>query len=462
MTPDSYDQQSYSEAYSRLLSQVRMSYGCAEPDDELQPPGELEVQALWHGGLLGFGGQTFRHGSVRILDFGEWNRSVGPDFLRAEIEIEGVRLRGDIEIDPSAQDWERHGHGANPDYTNVVLHIVLSPPPPGWFTRNAKHRDIPIFPIPESTIREALGKGTPPPRDCSGLCRTPLAEKNIQQVKQLLRAAAAYRSQTKRRLFRRKAEVVGEQQAWFEAFAETLGYKINKLPMLLLARRAPLSILRRTDAEGILLGTAGFLLPVLPARADRTARNYHRLVWDAWWPVCEQFRLDTSRALPWRYAPLRPANHPHRRVAALALIAERWNEIEQRLHAETAEDLAHLLFSLQHPYWSHRYSLPSAEQERPLALFGEERVRDFLVNHLYVQTEAPFALATYLSMKNSTIPRRVQLTADRLFGRREDIQSLLKFMYVQQALLQIDTDFCAMHPCRDCCFPEQLNQWTMF
>lgn len=457
----STDRQLYADAYRALLDQVHVSYGCAEQDDELPLPGELEVQALWHGGLLGNGGQTMRHGEVRVLDFGEWNRSVGPDFLRAEIEINGARMRGDIEIDPCVQDWERHGHGANPDYTNVVLHVVLSQPPPGWFTRNAEHRDIPILTIPQGVIRAAMGLGTPPPRDCGGLCREPLAEKSAEQVELLLRSAAAYRAQNKRRIFCRKAEVVGEAQAWFEAFAETLGYKINKVPMQLLARRAPLAALRRSDAEGLLLGTAGFLVPVLPTKADTDARAYHRHVWDAWWPLREHYQLTEERALPWRYAPLRPANHPHRRVAALAIIAARWREIELRLHAESAAELIRLLTSLQHPYWSTRCSLPSAELRNPVALIGEERVKDFLVNHLYVQDEAPFAWATYLSLKNSDIPQRVLLTARRLFGKREDIRSLLKRMYIQQALLQIDTDFCALHPCHDCYFPEQLNRWCM-
>lgn len=453
--------QHYADAYRHLLEQVLLSYGCAETDEELPLPGELEVQALWHGGLLGHGGMTMRHGEVKVLDFGEWNRSVGPDFLRAEIEINGVRMRGDIEIDPSAPDWERHGHGANPDYTQVVLHVVLSPPPPGWYTRNAEHRDIPILPLPQSVIRTAMGAGTPSPRDCGGLCREPLANKNAAQIELLLKAAAAYRAQNKRKLFFRKANVVGKQQAWFEAFAETLGYKINKVPMQLLARRAPLAALQQADAEGLLLGTAGFLLPMLPAKADTAARRYHRQVWDAWWPLSEQFRLSEGRTLPWKYAPLRPANHPHRRVAVLALIAARWRDIESKLHAETARELTGLLTNLSHPYWSRRSSLPSAEQKKPMALIGEERVKDFLVNHLYVQEDAPFAWETYLSMKNRDIPGRVRLTANRLFGAREDIIPLLNRMYVQQALLQIDSDFCALHPCRDCYFPEQLNQWSI-
>ena len=455
------DSQRLAEAYRNLVVQVHCGFGLAEADEcEIERPSELEVQALWHSGLLGSEGDTLRHGKVHILDFGEWNRSVGPDFLRAEIEIDGARMRGDIEIDPTAQDWERHGHGANPDFNQVILHVVLAPPPAGWYTRNEQHRDIPILPIPQQTLRAATGAGKPLPRDCAGFCRTPLSALPISGIKLLLKAAAAYRAQNKRRIFRRKAEIVGTNQAWYEALAETLGYKINKVPMQLLARRAPLHAIRN-QAESILFGTAGFLVPMLPAQADGDARDYHRRVWDGWWARREEFALSEGRALPWRYAPLRPANHPHRRVAALALAAAHWSSIKNRLTAEHAKELSRLLTSLSHPYWNERCSLPSSKLSAKAALIGEERVKDFLVNHVYVQDEATFAWQTYLSMKNRNIPQKVLTTAQHLFGDREDALSLLPMMYAQQALLQINTDFCSTNSCRDCLFPEQLADWTL-
>ncbi len=453
------NRQRSADAYRNLLVRIRQECcGCAEEEPPPPLPGELEVQALWHAGLLGNEGETMRHGRVRILDFGEWNRSVGPDFLRAEIEINGARMRGDIEIDPTARDWEEHGHGANPNFTNVVLHVVLQQPPAGWYTRNAQHLDIPILPIKPEQIRSAMGAGVPLHRESAGLCRQPLDNMSVADIEKLLQAAAAYRAGNKRKLFCCKAEVMGESQAWFEAMAETLGYKINKLPMQLLARRAPLRKIR-SDAESILAGTAGFLLPVLPEKADSEARLYHRRVWDAWWPRQEEFALSHSRSLPWQYAPIRPANHPQRRVAALALIATHWRAIEPHLNAAGAKRLTQALTSLHHPFWSHRWTLSAPPMKSEVALIGSERVKDFLANHLYVQDESHPAWQTYLQLKNNSIPHRVQLTAGYLFGQREDVQPLLKHLYVQQALLQIDADFCVRHSCDTCLFPEQLCCW---
>lgn len=447
------------EAYAELHRAVLQDCGgylAAEADSPTKRKlGELEVQSLWMAGLLGNEGVTLRHGAVRIIDFGEWNRSVGPDFRRAEIEIDGVRMRGDIELDPTAQDWEHHGHGSNPEYNKVVLHVVLSPPPEGWYTRDSQHRDIPILTISEQTLLTATVASPPLPAEKLELCREPLAAMGAEEITHMLQAAAAYRILNKRKAFRKKATNLGLRQAWYEALAETLGYHANKLAMQMLARRAPIRELG-IHAESILFGTAGFLVPVLPEQATPETRSYHRSVWDAWWPQRSQYELETSRAINWHFAPVRPGNHPHRRVAALATAVAQWKSIEPLLNAVRARELTKKLTSLEHPYWSHHCTLPSAPLRSKMALIGASRARDFLINHVYVQDESPACWHTYLSIKDSNIPSAVQRTAHHLFGDREDMQDLLNHAYAQQALLQIDADFCAVSPCKECLFPAQL------
>lgn len=421
-------------------------------------PPEIEIQQLWAKGLLPTQGETERHGCVRILNAGLWNRGAGADFLRAEIEINGEIRRGDIELDPEAQDWERHGHGANPDFNAVVLHVVLTKPPKGWFTRDSQHREIPVLYLHAETWQNALGQS--PQRENLQLprCAEPLAKMPLEHIQSLLQAAAAHRVDKKRKLFRAKARTEGEEQAWYEALAETLGYSANKGAMRLLAARAPLKQLAGRE-EAILFGVAGFLLPVLPEKADATTRTYHRSVWDAWWPAQQDFALSGGREIPWSYSATRPQNHPHRRVAALATAAQQWGKIYPLLNAAGAKRLSTMLANMQHPYWDVHYTLPSAPAKKRMALAGSARIKDFLVNHVYVQDASEAAWKSYLSMKADSIPGIVNRTAQRLFGAREDLEPLLRYYFAQQALLQIDADFCAESSCRTCLFPEQLAQW---
>lgn len=459
---DAHNHHFLAEAYSEFREKVTHPHNrdtgepVAVPERELPP--ELLVQYMWHTGLLGREGKTERHGCVRVLDFGIWNREAGPDFRHCEIELNGQRLCGDIEIDPVARDWERHGHGDNKLYNNVVLHIILEKSPLGWYTRNALHYEVPILSLPPERVRQALGKTVSPTPETVELCRCPLADMPWEKLDRLLRAGAAFRLAKKRANFRQRAQCCGVNQTWYECWAETLGYRPNKLAMQLLAYRAPLDKLR-DKAESILFGTAGFLKPLLPEKADGEAREYHRHVWDAWWPFRDTFELSHDRALPWVFSPIRPANHPHRRVAALAICASRWKEVEINLSLENTSALIALLTSMRHPYWDVHCSLTSAPMKRRVALVGEDRVQDFIVNHLYAQDERPAAWESYIRLKNGQIPGIIDRIAGHLFGEREDIRSRLRLYYVQQALLQINGDFCPSDPRAEYLFPARLAAW---
>lgn len=459
----SLDLSASAEFYAQLLESVhgrREAPGAAEEAMEAaqDSPDLQELQCLWMAGQLGHEGETAGHGHVSIVDSGLWNRGEGPAFLRAEIEIQGVRVRGDIDIAIRAQDWESAGKGNDAAFNDVALLIVMEKPPEGCFIRNSLHQEIPLLPLPARPLRNAAGTPRCTTPTAAGLCRIPLSGLPLPQTEKLLQAAAAFRAQRKRRLFELKAASIGKRQAWYEALAETLGYHINKLPMQILARRARLHELS-THAESILFGTAGFLVPVLPEKAPQEARCYHRIIWDGWWPLRPQYELTGRNRIPWQFSPLRPQNHPHRRVAALAVAASRWKEIEPLLSPAAARPLTQLLTSLTHPYWDTHCSLPSANSPRPMALIGKERVQDFLINHLYPYDASAPAWATYLSLKTRQIARTVARSALNLFGQREDIAALLPYCYAQQGLLQLLADFCAASTRTECLFPEKLAQW---
>ncbi len=63
---------------------------------------------------------------VRVLYPGRPSSSAGPDFRDAVFHLEGLGLvRGAVEIHRRQRDWDFHGHGADPNYNGVVLHVAL-------------------------------------------------------------------------------------------------------------------------------------------------------------------------------------------------------------------------------------------------------------------------------------------------------------------------------------------------
>ena len=62
---------------------------------------------------------------VQVIYPGKENRDSGPDFLGAVIATEGSGLLvGDIELHLKASDWRGHGHGRDPGYNRLILHLV--------------------------------------------------------------------------------------------------------------------------------------------------------------------------------------------------------------------------------------------------------------------------------------------------------------------------------------------------
>ncbi len=386
---------------------------------------------------------------VRIVSFGDWNRGAGPDFLNACVSIGERTVHGDIELDPAPEDWERHGHGANANFNGVVLHLTCMPSGSEWFTRNARHERIPCACIPPERLESILHKNATkaPVRPCH--CAAQLANQPAERIDTILKSAAAYRFRAKHRRFTLRAAHAGREQALYEALAETLGYHANKLAMRHLAMRSPLNSLKDAP-EAILFGTAGFLIPVPAETCTPEAVAHHKKLWQQWWPLRDKFELAEGRAFPWTLSGSRPANHPQRRVGALALIAAQFDAFSKLCAPDRLKSLTKFLLSLEHPYWSTHVTLPSAPAARPMALMGGDRIQEFIINHVLPAHDTDAAWQAYLDAK-ATHPNAVILAAHAsILGERDDAAVFLKKAWQHQALLQIKEDLCIHHSCPTC------------
>lgn len=437
-------------------------------DKAFSMPTELELQALWFSGAFGRKFRTTDGRSVAIIQFGEWNRSAGPDFHHCTVEIGGETTTGPVEIDIEPASWEAHGHGTNPAFRDAVLHVVFREDDRHPHTRTCDHREVPRIVIEETRLAEALNR---PPRDTAiahpGRCVAPLRGIPAGALSRLLDEAASHRARYKSAAFLRVAEAHSRDAALFQSTAATLGYRGNTLPMRLLAQRTPLSALRAdlATAESILFGTAGFLTPHLHEQAPEETREYLRHLWDTWWRERGHHESSGVRIIPWKSHGQRPANHPHRRVGALAALIAEWPRFRTLAFARpfATKPLFDFLHELPHPFWSHHYTLTSDATPRPVSLFGRAHAIELAANHLI-----PLALAEdrmtfrdYGKLRQSSPNEHVQRCAIRLFGSLQAAMPWLKRAAHHQALLQIYRDFCLEDTtnCASCPFPEQLQQW---
>jgi hypothetical protein len=87
---------------------------------------EKLLQYLWNFKVFKhFDFKDIEGNSVEILDFGKWNTDSGPDFLTAKIKTNNIILAGNIELHVKSSDWIFHNHSQDPNYQNIILHVVF-------------------------------------------------------------------------------------------------------------------------------------------------------------------------------------------------------------------------------------------------------------------------------------------------------------------------------------------------
>lgn len=420
---------------------------------------EYSIQLRLQDGEFGseFVDQEGKH--IVILNLGRWNRAAGPDFINAEIEVDGVRLRGDIELDRHFEDWERHGHGSNPCFNNVVLHLACIPPKNAWYTRNQRHEQVRCALIATEGSLAVHGDNRNIDFSAHGSsCGRIFDDLADDEVDRFLQAVAAYRLRKKRKFRQGKVGFWGEDQVLYESLAETLGYSSNKWNMRNLAKRAKLADIRH-NPEPLLYGIAGYLVPVLKENCDEETRKYHKELWDFWWKNREDLELTHGREIQWVLSNIRPANHPQRRLAALAVIVSKWEEWKSLCRLSKYKELVEWMTSITHPYWSKHVTLPSPTLDKPLALIGKERAMDFIVNNVACLDESDNIWNLYLTLPGGSLNRKVSETAEHLLKDAGRIKRLTRKAYQQQALMQICDDFCVKGCSDSCLLPSQAPAW---
>jgi hypothetical protein len=455
------------------LPEIRALLESPEPYSPL-PVTERLVQAIWYDQRLKRDRlQTEDGAKLRVISAGQWNLEAGPDFLRATIESDGGPAQtGDVEIHLVESDWKAHGHDRDPAYRNVILHAVL------W--RTERKTEARTRPAPVLFLQDALEASLEDLYDSidveaypyaseqhRGRCELNLRTISTEQVAEILESAGHERFLAKARKFDRWIRRAGREQALYEGWMESLGYKANKEPFRKIAKAVPWSVVAGKSPETVLaqyLGVAGFLPTMETRRWTPDARAYAKKLWDVWWKYRGELEEKLLQRDDWKLSNIRPSNHPQRRLAAMALLASR--------NARLQFPIADFKVEIADPFWSHHFTLNGPRQRKPSGLIGETRCREILANVLL-----PFSFAVANADGNESAKREsldafrecralatnniLRLASHQLFSGHHDARQLLRTACRQQGLHQVFADFCLNDrtACQQCLFPELVAGW---
>lgn len=436
------------------------------------------VQYLWFTRKLLRTVKTTDGQTVKMIQPGLWNRESGPDFKNAVIRIGDATVVGDVEIHLHPRGWQEHGHDRDPAYESVILHVAFAPDKKEFFTRTNRHRFVPTVIVSEQ-LSEPLeflledydpdtsghtGQKHEPAFHENGRCAEVIGGSDIRSI---LDEAGRQRFLEKAARWARVAKSTSLRQAIWEGTCEALGYKKNKLPMRLIARESFgfLSEGKRPPQErlAILMGLAGFLPHQLPESGDR---DYVSGLWNVWWKHRAQFApAERGFTALWRFDGIRPVNHPHRRVAAAALLWDLLPKIEKAVTSFPASLDDMDAFPMKDGYWNHHHTLTGKRSSAGIALVGADRWTQIKGNILYPLAHA-FAksqstrenlFTLFTRLPSSDNDQTIRAACQRLGLTPRDVRGHLR----KQGLHQIYRDFCLADAsdCANCPFPKMVAAW---
>lgn len=452
--------------------------------DEDSPPPEKLLQTIWqHQRLKRDQLKTTEGKPVRIFHPGFASLEGGPDFRGAVLQFGNeIPVVGDVEVDLYAAGWHAHGHDKNPNFKNVILHVLWSAPQksPG------KHPALSLQSMLDAPLAElalALEDKTEMPAGLRGKCFAPLRELSELQLAELLRAAARVRFRNKARAVLSRARAVGWESALWEHLFRAIGYKHNVWPMQSLAETKSRWLPGARSAfevQARMFGVSG-LLPDELTHSQKSSDTFLRHAWDLWWRERDGFSDCVLPRAAWKFHGLRPANHPQRRLALaahwlaggkLASRIEDWCTTSAAKSRRSARELACTLLEILQvkfdEFWSWHWTFKSARLPKPQPLLGHARVTDLAVNAILpwlwirareggnekLQSEVEWRFLAWPLAEDNAV---LKLARQRLLGAANTV--IFKEAASQQGLMQIVSDFCGQSNaiCADCRFPELVQ-----
>ena len=382
---------------------------------------------------------------IEIISAGAINKHQGPDFTNAKIRINNAVVAGSIEIHLKTSLWKKHKHHIDPNYKNVVLHVV--------FENDLEITDqLPLLElntrIPKlllSNYQHLMSNDSFIP--CAG---------SISTVKEITWHAWKERLLAER-LIRKSKAVFSHLQKnnshWEETFwwllARNFGIKINADAFEQMAQSIPLNILAKHkyqihQLEALLFGQVGLL-------NDSFKESYPQLLQKEYKFLRSKYNLVPNHT-PVHFLRMRPLNFPTIRLAQLAMLVQNSNHLLTKiLEADTVTEISKWLSVTPNDYWHYHY------QFDVLSEFKQKKLGSNMIENILINTVVPVVFAYGHHHNDDKFKTRALGWLEQLKAEQNTITDGFsqlsiksKSAYDSQAIIELKNEYCNHKRCLEC------------
>jgi len=387
---------------------------------------------------------------LSIIKSGLHNKNAGPDFLNAELKIDGQTWIGNVEIHLKASDWYLHNHEKDLNYDAVILHVV-------W------ENDVAIFmknnkPIPTLVLKNFIDETVLNKYKNLFLAPTTwLPCKNaISTVDKFIF------NNWKERLFfdrlERKSEEINTllqeknnnfEAVLFQLLIKNFGLKVNGNSFFRLAQSVDYSVIKKlsfhtNQLAAILFGQAGFL-------EEETEDDYQKELRKEYDYLKHKFKLNHIPKNEFSFFRMRPNNFPTIRIAQLvALFHKHQNLFSKLIALDNLEEFYELFTVVVNPFWQTHYNFDSISKKSPKKIttsFVDLLITNTIIplQFLYQKSRGEVDEEFFLVLLKKMKPEK-----NSIISKFFEIGVSSKNAFDTQALLELKNNYCAPKRCLEC------------
>src|SRR5690606_11310358 len=312
---------------------------------------------VWHNKKFDFSNaKTVCNKEITVIDSGKYTKGTGADFFNAQLIIEDIRWVGNVEIHLNSSDWYLHNHHNDPNYNNVILHVVWN------HDVDVYYRDQTVLPVLElkNYVAETLKSEY---MNFNSSKSWIFCENQIQHLDLTILAKwkeELFFQRLQEKAFPMKTLLVESQNDWeavlFCMLAKNFGLNINGSVFFELAKSIPFSIIRKEayeveNLEALFLGRAGLL-------ENDFQDTYPKELQNRWNYLKVKYNLKDVRIEQVEFFKHRPDNFPTIRLAQLAMLYHKNQYLFETLVQSVSLEDFYSLFELgTSNYWNTHYVL---------------------------------------------------------------------------------------------------------
>lgn len=400
--------------------------------------------------------RTTKGHAISVQSSGTHNQLSGPDFFNAKLFIGEQLWAGNVEIHIKSSDWYAHNHETDPNYDNVILHVV-------WEDDVAVFRadgsEIPTLELKNYISEELLSN----------------YKKLFQQKPNTfincgtdINSISSFSFENwKERLYlerlERKSELIFNlletskndwEKVLFVLLLKNFGSKINGELFFELGQSIDFSIIRKLqgrplEIEAFLFGLAGLLEEEQPDAYQQELRQAYDY-------LQHKYGLDTSLLSKPQFFKLRPPNFPTVRLSQFAQLYASVPSLFHLALKTEGTDLYNLFSIPTNGYWETHFTFGKTSKK------GVKRTSRKFVDLLIVNTILPLKFC-YLRHQGVLLDETftkpmMDISAEKnsIIQKYQDLGVKVDNAKDSQALLELYTNYCTKNKCLQCAVGSEL------